>query len=492
MSKFHNIDYYQFIKLYGSLNTANDNLDQANNFDMYGGKNNNIHKFKSTFNLTNSDNSTDENYLSDSTDSADLDNLKNNPLWFDNFMGLYEKTKSDYNEFTTNITNITNRIIPTVHPDFGREMAYDDKMKKKKKGIYRVKYDDPNDLDKKGVPKTKFKYYHMDNNNEVSLDELARINKLGLAPAYVDVWVSSDPNSKIQATGMDAKGRKQYRYNQGHIAESHINKFLRLYKFIKSIHKLDQAMDADIKGPLFSKNRTISTMLKIVQKLFMRVGKEIYAKTNKSYGITSMKKSHVKIEEKKVKFNFKAKSNKQVQYTLDDVELIGEIKQLFDLDGEKMFQYKSESGNILRASDVDLNQYIQEKMGKGFSVKDFRTYASNFYFVKSLLKETKNRNPVSKKIIKQNLNLAQENTAHYLRHTKSISKKSYTMGLIRDLYENDPSYFIENKNKQPLTVLLDLLKKFKDNINAERKKNKQEEVDEEKVEIKEDNDDKDE
>jgi DNA topoisomerase-1 len=395
-----------------------------------------------------------------------------------------------------------------IHPDFGkktssktssktsrkmsrkisREMAYDDKMKKKKKGIYRVKYEDQNDLDKKGVPKTKFKYYHIDNNKEVTSEELLRINKLGLAPAYVDVWVSSDPSSKIQATGMDAKGRKQYRYNQGHIAESHINKFLRLFKFIKSIHKLDQAMDTDIKGPLFSKNRTISTMLKIVQKLFMRVGKEIYAKTNKSYGITSMKKSHVTIKEKKVQFNFKAKSNKQVQYTLDDPELMSEIKLLMDLDGEKMFQYKSDSDNVLRATDVDLNQYIQEKMGKGFSVKDFRTYASNFYFVKSLLKETKNRNPVTKKIIKQNLNLAQENTAHYLRHTKSISKKSYTMSLIRDLYDSDPSYFIENKNKQPLTVLLDLLKQFKDNINSERKKNKQDEVDEEKVEIKEEDD----
>ena len=122
-------------------------------------------------------------------------------------------------------------------------------------------------------------------------------------------------------------------------------------------------------------------------------------------------------------------------------------------------------------------------MGKDFSVKNFRTYASNFYFIKSLLKETRNRNPINKKIIKQNLNLAQENTAYYLRHTKSISKKSYTMSLIRDLYENEPSYFIDNKNKQPLTVLLDLLKKFKDTINLERKKNKLNEVDEDKVVI---------
>ena len=139
-----------------------------------------------------------------------------------------------------------------------------------------------------------------------------------------------------------------------------------------------------------------------------------------------------------------------------------------DLDGEKMFQYKSDSNKFIKVNDIDLNSYIQTKMGKDFSVKDFRTYAANFYFIKALLKETKNRNPVNQKIAKKNISLAQVNTAHYLRHTKSISKKSYTMDIIREMYMNESDYFIQNKNKQPLTILIDLLKKFKDNI----KKNK--------------------
>jgi hypothetical protein len=107
-------------------------------------------------------------------------------------------------------------------------------------------------------------------------------------------------------------------------------------------------------------------------------------------------------------------------------------------------------------------------MGKEFSCKDFRTYAANFYFIKALLKETKNRNPVNQKIAKKNLSLAQENTAFYLRHTKSISKKSYTMDLIRDMYLTDSQYFIDNKNKQPLTVLIDLLKIFKEKIKGNK------------------------
>jgi DNA topoisomerase-1 len=353
---------------------------------------------------------------------------------------------------------------------YNREMAYDDKQKKKKRGIYREKYEDKNDLDKKGNPKIKFKYFYIKDNQPVTDEDQIRINKLGLAPAYVDVWVSEDPKSKIQGTGIDVKGRKQYRYKQEHVKDASVNKFLRLYKFIKSIPKLDTVMENDIKSTLYSKNRAIATMLYIVKELNMRVGKECYAKTNKSYGVTSLKKSHVKIDENRLvaKFNFKAKSNKQVQYTLDNPDIVKQLIELMKLEGEKMFQFKTESGNIQRVTDVDLNQYIQENMGKEFSCKDFRTYAANFYFIKALLKETKNRNPVNQKIAKKNLSLAQENTAFYLRHTKSISKKSYTMDLIRDMYLTDSQYFIDNKNKQPLTVLIDLLKIFKEKIKGNK------------------------
>ena len=387
----------------------------------------------------------------------------------------------DYLEYINLIKNIdispyqSNRSINLFIQDGGRELAYDDKQKKKNKGIYRVKYEDKKDLDKKGNPKIKFNYFYIVDNRPVTEEEQLRINKLGLAPAYEDVWVSEDPKSKIQATGMDAKGRKQYRYGQSHISKATTDKFLRLYKFIKSIDKLNDAIEIDIKGPLFSKERAICIMLEIIQELNMRVGKECYAKTNKSYGITSMKKSHVKIindnKDKLVaKFNFKAKSNKQVQYTLDNPEIVKELALLMDLDGEKMFQYKSDSENILRVTDVDLNQYIQDKMGKEFTCKDFRTYAANYYFVKALLKETKKRNPVNQKIAKKNLSLAQENTAYYLRHTKSISKKSYTMDLIRDIYMNDSDFFIQNKNKKPLTILINLLKIFKEKLIKDKDK----------------------
>ena len=362
--------------------------------------------------------------------------------------------------------------LKLINRAMARAMAFDDKNKKRGIGIYRDAYYDENDIDKKGNPKLKFKYYYSKTKKEVTKEDLERINKLGLAPAYTDVWVSEDSNSKIQATGIDAKGRKQYRYHPRHIEIANENKFLRLFKFIKSIPKLDDKMAEDRNLALYSKNRTISVMLSIVKELNIRVGKECYAQTNKSYGISSLKKSHVTLtnNETVVKLNFKAKSNKQVSYTLKDEDIVKEIKQLLNLDGEKLFQYISDSENTLRVSDIDLNQYIQNYMGKAFTCKDFRTYAANFYFIKALLIETKKRSPKNKKIIKQNLNAAQENTAFYLRHTKSISKKSYTMSLIRDMYNDNPEWFVQNKNRQPLNVLIDLLKIFKDKIKEKRAK----------------------
>ena len=112
----------------------------------------------------------------------------------------------DYNKFIYNKKYIK------------REIAFDDKQKLKKKGIYRVKYEYKNDLDKAGKPKIKFNYFYIKDNKPVSDEDQLRINKLGLAPAYTDVWVSDDSNTKIQATGIDAKGRKQYRYTQLHIS----------------------------------------------------------------------------------------------------------------------------------------------------------------------------------------------------------------------------------------------------------------------------------
>lgn len=363
------------------------------------------------------------------------------------------------------ISKVMKRVDPFA---LERELPFD--VTHKEKGIYRIAYEDTKDLDKEGKPKIKFNYFYVKNDKPVSNVDLERIKKLGIPPAWTDVWVSNDPTTKIQAVGKDAKGRKQYRYHTEHIMKASEQKFLRMYNFIRAIPALDEAMEKHLKLEEYPKEKTAAIMLKLIKLFNIRVGKECYAKVNRSYGISSLKKTHAKIKDNTIIFNFKAKSGKRVSYTLKDPFLIDQIKKLMDLPGEKLFQYKNPEGKVYKVDYMDLNRYIQEYMGKKFTCKDFRTHAANFYFMKALLNETQKRKPKNKKTIKQNINAALEKTAFQLRHTKAISKKSYVMTIIRELYIEDPEYFIKNKKKDPEKVLLKIIRKFKEKIDEQKLK----------------------
>jgi len=312
--------------------------------------------------------------------------------------------------------------------------------------------------------KEEFVYKYIKNNKEVTKKDIDRINKLRIPPAWINVWIANDPNETIQAIGIDNKGRKQYRYHEEHIKGAEKKKFLRLADFINSIPKLQKVILVDNKKDHYSKKAVISTMLKIVQAVHIRVGKECYAQANKSYGISSLKKTHAKIDNDKLTFNFKGKSNKRLTYTINDKHVIEHVKKLMKLQGEKLFQYIDDDDNIRRATDMDINKYIQKSMGPNFTCKDFRTYAANNYFIASILKETKNRLPKNNKTIKKNILLALKRTAYYLKHTKAISKKSYVMNFAIDLYQENPQFFIERINNDPDTVLIEIINLYKKKV----------------------------
>jgi len=196
----------------------------------------------------------------------------------------------------------------------------------------------------------------------------------------------------------------------------------------------------------------------------MRVGKEIYAKENRSFGISSLKKKHLKIIGNTVIFNFKGKSNQRLRYVINDSNLKNELNLLLKLEGDKLFQYIDEYEQIRRITDTDLNEYIKTYLGKDFTIKMFRTYGANYYFVKSLLRETRKRLPKNEKKIKKNILNAFKSTIIKLKHTKSVSKKSYVINFIINMYYNNPTYFIERKNDNTNEVLLDLLRKYKKEI----------------------------
>lgn len=307
--------------------------------------------------------------------------------------------------------------------------------------------------------KNGFVYYYVKSKTKVLKEDLIRINNLKLPPSWNNVWISGSKNTDIQAVGVDAKGRKQYKYHEKHIASAEKEKFLRLFDFIKSLPKLNRAINQHSKLQVYNKNKIIATMLELVKELHLRVGKEQYAKENKSYGVSSLKKSHVKISGDMIKFNFKGKSNQRLSYTLHDKDIAHHLQMLLKLAGDRLFQYIDEDNQIKNIYDLDINQYIQKYMGKDFSAKDFRTYASNYYFIKSLLNETKkNSNNIKKNIIN-----AIKSSAKHLSHTKNIAKKSYIMTHAIELYVKHPEFFIRNKYNDPLCVLVEILKNYKKN-----------------------------
>lgn len=241
-----------------------------------------------------------------------------------------------------------------------------------------------------------------------------------------------------------------------------------MYNFIKAIPKLDKVMLEDNNLSFYKKNKIISLMLQIVRDYQLRVGKEVYAKKNRSYGISSLRKKHVKIESGVIYLNFKGKSSQRLHFTIKNDYYIKSIKMLMKLDGDHLFQYISADDNntekIMKVSDRDLNKYIQDNMGQGFTIKDFRTFGANLYFVRSLLLETKKRTPKNRKIIKKNIINAFKSTARQLKHTGAVSKKSYVMNFAVELYQNNPELFIDHKNEDPTKFLVHILKLYRKNI----------------------------
>ncbi len=314
-----------------------------------------------------------------------------------------------------------------------------------------------------------FIYYYIKNKKIISdsSKEMVRIKKLQIPPSWGEfVWISSDNKSKIQAIGIDLKGKKQYRYHIAHIEKATEEKYLKLSKFIKKLPTLEKNIINHSKLNTFDKYKVISTMLKILKQTYMRVGKDEYAKENKSYGLSSLKKKHLIIKGDIINFKFKGKSNQKLHYIIMNNYIKEHLLNLEKLDGDKLFKY-IEDNKIKQITYKDLNSYIQEFMNEDFTIKDFRTYAANYNFVKNLISINLKKSPKSETAKKSNLNNALDKTAKQLKHTKAISKKSYIMEFIQDLYINDSNYF---NYKKSLTcenihiLLLDLINKYKKSL----------------------------
>ncbi|MBL4832732.1 MAG: DNA topoisomerase IB [Pseudomonas sp.] len=220
-----------------------------------------------------------------------------------------------------------------------------------------------------------FQYYDPNGDRITDADEIKRINALAVPPAYTDVWICADPRGHLQATGRDARGRKQYRYHPRWREVRDIDKYSRLQEFGKALPKLRKKLEAQLAEPGFSREKVLAAVVMLLDATLIRVGNTQYAKENKSYGLTTLRTRHVDVAGSEIQFHFRGKSGIEHEISVKDRRLAKVVKRCQELPGQDLFQYLDEEGNRHTVSSSDVNDYLHQLTGADFTAKDYRTWA---------------------------------------------------------------------------------------------------------------------
>ena len=220
----------------------------------------------------------------------------------------------------------------------------------------------------------KFRYEDSRGKRITDPEKIERIEALVIPPAWRDVWISPRANAKLQATGVDKAGRRQYLYHPEFRARQEQAKYDKLVRFADHLPDLRQAMSDDLEGEEFSREWTCALAVKLINLGWFRVGADRYAKQYRTFGITTLSKSHVAVRGKRVAFRYRGKHRVWIRTAIVDAELADAMRSLVSLEGgRRLFRYRTEDG-FCNLDSRKLNEYIQERMGEEFTAKDFRTW----------------------------------------------------------------------------------------------------------------------
>jgi DNA topoisomerase I len=268
-------------------------------------------------------------------------------------------------------------------------------------------------------------------NGETMRDEatLKRIRKLAIPPAYSDVWICPRADGHIQATGRDAKGRKQYRYHPQFRAVRESTKYEHMMEFARSLPAIRARIAVALRG--LPREKVLATVVHLLETTLIRVGNDDYAKQNKSYGLTTLRNPHVKVDGAELRFQFKGKSGKTWRVQIKDRRVAKIVKACQDLPGQELFQYLDENGEREDVTSADVNAYLREITGRDVTAKDFRTWAGTVLAALAL-QEFENFDTQAK--VKKNVRAAIERVAARLGNTPTICRKCYVHPEIISLY----------------------------------------------------------
>jgi DNA topoisomerase-1 len=211
-----------------------------------------------------------------------------------------------------------------------------------------------------------------------------RIRKLVIPPAWRDVWICPSPNGHLQAYGWDAKGRKQYRYHARYREVRDEAKFSRMIAFGAMLAVIRKRVQEDLAKRGLPKEKVLATVVRLLETTFIRVGNDEYAKENDSFGLTTMRNRHVRIDGARLMFRFRGKSGQEHTIELTDRKLAGIVSRCQDLPGYELFEYINENGEVCRIDSADVNHYLRDITGQDFTAKDFRTWAGTVLAARAL------------------------------------------------------------------------------------------------------------
>ena len=260
-------------------------------------------------------------------------------------------------------------------------------------------------------------------------DEINRLNAIGLPPAYTDAWFCADPDGHLQATGIDARGRKQYRYHAGYRARRENAKYEGLLEFGKALPRLRRHVERDLKRRGLTREAVLAAVVRLLDSEHIRIGNEEYAKANKSYGATTLRSRHLKRTGHSLMMRFAGKHGIVREVKITDSNLKRICKRCQELPGQMLFQYVNGDGEPKPVTSGDVNDYIREASGGDFTAKHFRTWGASVIAFDQLLKKAEHAEISLKTVV--------EPVAEALGNTPAISRKSYVHPKLLDAVKDD-------------------------------------------------------
>lgn len=276
----------------------------------------------------------------------------------------------------------------------------------------------------------KFCYFDAADQRISEADEIKRLNALAVPPAYTDVWICADPQGHLQATGRDARGRKQYRYHPRWREIRDGDKYSRLLAFGMALPKLRQHLEAQLALPGHSRDKVMATVISLLDTTLIRIGNSQYARENRSYGLTTLRNKHVAVNGSAIAFQFRGKSGVEHQITVKDRRLARVIKRCLELPGQDLFQYLDDEGQRHTVSSSDINAYLHSLTAGGFTAKDYRTWAGSSLAL-SALRELKweSASEAKQHVVERVKAIARE-----LGNTPAVCRKCYIHPAVLDAF----------------------------------------------------------